>query len=140
MHERHVTRTREYLNCPAMIEPLEGMPPGTIGFRATRHVTRDEYRDVLLPAMRDAAEAGGVRMLFVIGPGFEKFEIGALAEDTKTGLTLGLGHLRSWKRTAIATDVEWIAKASHMFAWMAPGELNVYPLDQLEEAKVWVAG
>jgi SpoIIAA-like len=123
-----------------MIEPLEGMPPGTIGFRATRHVTRDEYRDVLLPAMRDAAEAGEVRMLFVIGPGFEKFEIGALAEDTKTGLTLGLGHLRSWKRTAIATDVEWIAKASHMFAWMAPGELNVYPLDQLEEAKVWVAG
>jgi hypothetical protein len=123
-----------------MIEPLEGMPPGTIGFRATRHVTRDEYRDVLLPAMRDAAEAGEVRMLFVIGPGFEKFEIGALAEDTKTGLTLGLGHLRSWKRTAIATDVEWIAKASHMFAWMAPGELNVYPLDQLEEAKAWVAG
>jgi hypothetical protein len=123
-----------------VIEPLGGMPPDTIGFRATGQVTRDEYRDVLLPAMREAAEAGEVRMLFVIGPGFEKFEVGALAEDTRTGLTLGLGHLRSWKRTAIATDVEWIAKASHMFAWMAPGELNVYPLDQLEEAKAWVAG
>jgi hypothetical protein len=128
------------VGCRAVIEPLEGMLPGTIGFRGTGHVTRDEYRDVLLPAMREAAEAGEVRMLFVIGPGFEKFEIGALAEDTKTGLTLGLGHLSSWKRTAIATDVEWIAKASHMFAWMAPGELNVYPLDQLEEAKAWVAG
>jgi hypothetical protein len=123
-----------------MIEPLEGMPPGTIGFRATGRVTRDEYRDVLLPAMRDAAEAGEVRMLFAIGPGFERFEAGALAEDTKTGLTLGIGHLRSWKRTAIATDADWVAKATHMFAWMAPGELNVYPLDQLEDAKAWVAG
>jgi hypothetical protein len=122
-----------------MIETLEGMPPGTLGFRATGHVTREEYRDVLLPAMREAAEAGEVRMLFAIGPGFDKFEVGALAEDTKTGLTLGLGHLRSWKRTAIATDVEWIAKASEMFAWIAPGELNVYPLDQLEQAKAWVA-
>jgi SpoIIAA-like len=40
----------------------------------------------------------------------------------------------------VVTDVEWIAKATHMFAWMAPGELNVYPLDQLEDAKAWVAG
>jgi hypothetical protein len=123
-----------------MIEALEGMPAGTIGFRATGAVTRDEYREVLLPAMRDAAEAGEVRMLFVIGPGFEKFEAGALAEDTKTGLTLGIGHLHAWKRTAIATDVDWITKATHMFAWMAPGELNVYPLDQIDEAKAWAAG
>jgi hypothetical protein len=123
-----------------VIEPLDGMPAGTIGFRATGHVTRDEYRDALLPAMRDAAEAGEVRMLFAVGPGFEEFEAGALLEDTKAGLTLGIGHPRSWKRTAIVTDVEWIAKATHMFAWMAPGELHVYPFDQLDEARAWVAG
>ena len=123
-----------------MIEPLEGMLAGTIGFRATGHVTRDEYREVLLPAMREAAEAGAVRMLFAVGPGFEEFEAGALLEDTRAGITLGVGHPRSWKRTAIATDVDWIAKATHMFAWMAPGELNVYPLDELEEAKAWIAG
>ena len=122
-----------------MIEPLDDMPPGTIGFRATGHVTRDEYRDVLLPAMRAAAEAGEVRLLFAVGPGFEEFEPGALLEDTKTGLTLGLGHLSAWRRTAIVTDVEWIAKASHMFAWMAPGELLVRDLDGLGEAKRWVA-
>jgi hypothetical protein len=122
-----------------MIEPLDGMAPGTIGFRATGRVTRDEYRDVLLPAMRAAVEAGDVRLVFVAGPGFEEFEGGALLEDTKTGLTLGLGHLSAWKRTALVTDVEWIAKAAHMFAWMTPGELLVRDLDGLEEAKRWVA-
>jgi hypothetical protein len=122
-----------------MIEPLEGMAPGTIGVRATGKVTADEYRDLLLPAMRSAAEAGDVRMVFAVGPGFEKFEPGALLEDSKVGLTLGLGHLSAWKRTALVTDVDWIIKTFHMFAWMAPGEVMIRGLDGLEEAKAWVA-
>ena len=63
-----------------MIEPLEGMPPSTLGFRATGRVTRDEYREVLLPTMREAAEAGEVRMVFAVGPGFEELE-GGLETD-----------------------------------------------------------
>jgi hypothetical protein len=123
-----------------VIEPLDGMPDGTIGFRASGRVTREEYRDILLPPMRDAAERGDVRMVFAIGPGFEKFELGALAEDTKSGITLGLGHPHAWKRTAVVTDVDWIAKALHMFSWLMPGEVRLYELDGLEDAKKWVAG
>lgn len=121
-----------------MIEPLEGMPPGAIGFRATGRVTREEYHDVLLPPMRAAAEAGDVRMVFVIGPGFEEFAPGAVAEDAKAGLTLGIGHPHAWKRTAIVTDVEWITKTIHLFAWLVPGELMVRGLDGLDEAIAWV--
>jgi hypothetical protein len=116
------------------------MAEGTFGFRATGRVTREEYRDVLLPPMRAAAEAGDVRMVFAIGPGFEKFELGALAQDTKSGVTLGLGHPHAWKRTALVTDVDWIEKALHMFAWLTPGEVKLYDLDGLENAKAWVAG
>ena len=122
-----------------MIEALDGMSPGTIGFRATGHVTRDEYRDILLPAMKSAAEAGDVRMVFAVGPGFEEFEPGALLEDTKTGITLGLGHPHAWKRTALVTDVDWMRKVLHMFGWLTPGEVKLYDLDGLEEAKAWVA-
>jgi hypothetical protein len=122
-----------------MIEQLEDMPAGTLGFRATGHLTRDEYHDVLLPAMRAAAEAGDVRMLFAIGPGFERFDAGALAEDMKAGVTLGIGHPHAWKRVAIATDVDWIERTIHMFAWMTPGELRVFGLDELDEARTWVA-
>jgi hypothetical protein len=123
-----------------VIEPLEGMPDGTIGFRATGRVSADEYRDVLLPSMRAAAQAGDVRMVFAVGPDFERFELGALAQDTKAGITLGLGHPHAWKRTALVTDVDWIAKALHMFAWLAPGEVKLYELGGLEDAKTWVAG
>ena len=123
-----------------MIEPLDGMPAGTIGFRATGRVTRAEYRDLLLPAMKAAAEAGEVRMVFAVGPGFDEFEPGALVEDTKVGLTLGIGHLHAWKRTAVVTDVDWIKKAIHMFTWLTPGEVEVFELEQLDEARAWAAG
>ncbi len=116
------------------------MPAGTIGFRATGRVSRDEYREHLLPAMRAAAQAGDVRMVFAIGPDFEKFEIGALAEDGKAGVTLGIGHPHAWTRTAVVTDVDWIARALHVFAWLTPGEVKLYDLDELEDAKAWVAG
>jgi hypothetical protein len=122
-----------------VIEALEGMADGTIGFRATGRVTREEYSGLLLPPMRDAAETGDVRMVFAVGPGFEKFELGALAQDTQAGVTLGLGHPHAWKRTALVTDVDWIAKALHMFSWLTPGEVKLYELDRLEDAKKWVA-
>jgi hypothetical protein len=123
-----------------VIEPLDGMPDGTIGFRATGRVTREEYRDLLLPSMRAAAERGDVRMVFAVGPGFEKFELGALAQDTKAGISLGIGHPRAWKRTALVTDVDWIAKALHMFARLVPGVVKLYGLEALDDAKAWVAG
>jgi hypothetical protein len=123
-----------------MLEPLADMPSGTIGFRASGRVTREEYRDVLLGPMRDAAESGDVRMVFAVGPDFERFELGALATDTKAGVTLGIGHPHAWKRTALVTDVDWIGNVLHMFAWLTPGEVKLYPLDGLEQAKSWVAG
>jgi hypothetical protein len=35
--------------------------------------------------------------------------------------------------------VDWIAKAYQLFTWITPGEVKIYELNQLEEAKNWVA-
>jgi hypothetical protein len=123
-----------------MIEPLERMPDGTIGFRASGRVSGDEYREVLLPAIQEAAESGEIRLVFAISPEFEEFEPGALWEDTKVGVRFGLGHYSAWKRCALATDVDWIIKAFQLFAWMAPGEVRTFGIDELEAAKEWTAG
>ena len=123
-----------------MIERIEEMPAGTIGFRASGKLSRDDYVGALEPAMRDAVDAGEVRMLFVIGPGFEGFEPRALAEDAKFGFGFGFTHPSAWKRTAVVTDVDWIRHAMHMFGWMSPGEVAVYDLEREDEARAWIAG
>jgi SpoIIAA-like len=122
-----------------MIEPIGDMQAGTIGFRASGEVTREDYRRVLEPALREAVQSGEVRMLYVVEADFE-MDGSAVLEDAKTGLKLGLGHISAWKRTAVVTDVEWVRRAVRLFAWMAPGEVGVWRLDQLAEAREWLAG
>jgi SpoIIAA-like len=124
-----------------MVERIPDMPQGTIGFRASGELTREDYDAILLPPLREAVESGEpVRLLFELGPDFEKFSPGALLADTKTGVTLGLGHLSAWRRTALVTDVEWIRRAVELLGWMTPGELRLFSSGATDEAKAWVAG
>lgn len=115
------------------------MPTGTIGLRASGRLSRDDYRDVLEPALREGIDGGELRLLFVLSD-FDGLEAAAIPEDIKTGLSAWFGHHSAWRRFALVTDTEWVAKAMHMFAWMVPGDVLISDLDELDSAKEWVAG
>jgi SpoIIAA-like len=121
-----------------MVERIEEMPAGTIGFKVVSDLTWDDYREQVEPVLAEAAEKGDVRLLFRVDAD-SGMEAGAVLANAKTGLKLGLGHMKAWKRTAIVTDVDWIGKAIKAFGFMAPGEMRVFDLGELGAAKVWVA-
>ena len=124
-----------------MIERLDGMPEGTLGFLFSGEVSRRDYDEVLVPALQEAFDSGEpVRCLCQLGPDFEGYEAGAVWEDVKTGAKFGVGHLSAWKRMALVTDVAWVRHAMAMFGWMTPGEAKLFALDELDQAKSWVAG
>jgi hypothetical protein len=123
-----------------MIEQLQDMPDGVLGFRFSGEIARKDYDEVLIPGLTAAFERGEVRCLCVLGHDFDGYEAGAVWEDVKTGARFGLGHGSAWKRIALATDVDWIRHMTSLFGWMAPGELKVFPLERLEDAKAWAAG
>lgn len=122
-----------------MIERIEGMPAETIGLRASGELSVEDYRGVLEPAIRAGVESGELRLLFVLTE-FDGLGSGAWVEDMKTGLRAWAHDRSAWKRFALVTDVEWVAKAMRMFAWMAPGEAEVFGLAQEDEARAWVCG
>lgn len=123
-----------------MIERLADMPPDTVGFRVSGEVEREDYDDVLVPELNRALTAGGrLRTLYVIDD-LEEIEPGALWADTKLGFNLGVRHHEAWERSAIVTDIDWMARATRLFAWMIPGEARVFSASELEQAKAWVAG
>ncbi len=123
-----------------MIERIADMPPGTIGFRVDGDVEREDYREVLAPELRAAMESGqGLRTLYLMED-LDDLEPGAMWEDAKLGFDMGVRHRGDWVRSAIVTDIEWMVRATKMFAWMIPGEARVFPVAQLDEAKRWVAG
>ena len=123
-----------------MIELMSDLPDGVVGLRFSGHVTRDEYRDVVRPAMERSLDGdGNIRMLVVIADDFDRFEGGALWEDLKFAGS-GLTHLSKWERTALVADASWAHHAIALFGWMVPGDVKVFPLDELADATTWVAG
>lgn len=123
-----------------MIERLRDMPAGTVGFRFTGEVERDDYEDVLVPESHKALDAGqGLRTLYLIED-LEEIEPGALWADAEVGFDLGVRHHSAWVRSAIVTDMDWMARATRLFAWMIPGEARVFESAEIESAKAWVAG
>jgi hypothetical protein len=118
-----------------MLEPLPDLPDGVIGFAAVGKLRAEDYRDVLLPAIVQAATKGDVRIVIEIGH-FDGLTGGALWQDLKVGIE----HLHAWKRIALVTDIEWMIHMTSMFGWMTPGEVKRFPLAQRADAIVWAAG
>ncbi len=117
-----------------MIEPLENLPTGVIGFRAVGTVEPDDYKNVLDPAIDAAGEH--VRLVYLIGDDFDRYSLGALWQDAK----LGGGHsLKTWERVALVTDHDWIGHSVSLFAPLMPGKVKVFPLAQRDEAIGWTA-
>ena len=121
-----------------MVERIEDVPEGVIALRASGKLTREDYTGVLQPALKEAMDSGEARVLFVL-PDFDGVEKGAWLEDVKTGLSVEFTDRSAWERLAFVTGVDWIAKAMRMFAWSMPGEVAVYEMDELDDAREWVA-
>ena len=117
-----------------MIDRLDGLPAGVIGFEASGKIAAEDYRDVVVPALEQAAAEGDVRFVIVMRD-FDGITGGAIWQDLK----MGIQHLRSWKRIALVTDIDWMSHLTDLFGWMTPGETKTFPLDQQDQAIRWVA-
>ena len=121
-----------------MIERIDDLPAGVIGIRASGKLTKDDYRDGLEPALKEATESGEARVLFALAD-FDGLEPGAWIEDVKTGLKIETQNRSAWKKLAFVSDVDWVSKAMRLFAWAMPGELRVFGMDEMDKAREWVA-
>src|SRR6516162_4699657 len=117
-----------------MIKQLTDLPTGVIGFEVDGKIAAEDYRDVVLPAVEEAAKSGEIRFLMVMRD-FDGISGGAVWQDLKVGFE----HLRSWKRIALVTDIEWMRHMTDLFGWMTPGETKTFALAQRDEAVEWAA-
>lgn len=119
-----------------MIRILRGMPPGVLGLEAVDDVEKEDYENVILPAVNQAIAAHGkVRLVYVLGPEFDDYEGEAVWEDLK----LGASHPASFERIAVVTDARWAGQAVKIFSVLWPGQARAFPLSELESAKRWAA-
>ena len=122
-----------------MIEVLSDMPEGVAGIRVSGRVGGDDLRE-FKPAMQKLLDTDEIRMVEVIASDYEGFGPGGLVEDLKLGFGALFQRHSAFKRVAVVSDKEWIAHTLHALAWMVPGEIALFGLDELERAKQWAAG
>lgn len=123
-----------------MIESLPGMPAGVTGIRVSGRLSGADLRAVKPVLSRALEGQSEIRIVEVIADDYQGFGPGGLAEDLKLGLGTVLRHHGAFRRIAIVTDKEWVAHTLHLLAWMVPGEMEVFGLDDLERATRWAAG
>ena len=112
------------------------MPVGVLGLEAVDDVEKQDYDNVVVPAIdASIAEHGKVRLVYVLGPEFDDYEGDAVWEDLK----LGARHPASFERIAIVTDAAWAGPAVKIFSVLWPGQARRFPLTELEAAKRWAA-
>jgi hypothetical protein len=121
-----------------MVERMTDLPDGVLGLRVGGRIERSDYERVLEPELRAAVRSGRVRALFVLER-VAGIEPAALWADLKLFFEVAVRGRTAWERTAIVTDVAWMASSTRAFLGMIPGQALVFPLSELESAKAWVA-
>lgn len=48
-------------------------------------------------------------------------------------------HAKAWKRTALVSDLGWVAHLFAVFGWMGPGNFKQFGLAERDAATAWVA-
>lgn len=120
-----------------MFKMIEGLPDHVVGVTAVGEVEDDDYEDVLVPAIDDRLERHDkISLLYVLGEEFTGYDADAVWQDTK----LGIATFGDYERMAIVTDATWVRRSVKAFGWLIPGDVRVFHVDGLDEARTWVIG
>ena len=120
----------------AMLSLIPNLPDHVFGVKATRQVTADDLKSVLIPGLEVlTTKFNEIYYILVLETDVENFTAGAWFQD----MVAGLKHLTAWKKIAIVTDQKSVINFTDVFSYVAPGEAKGYPLAALDEAITWVS-
>jgi hypothetical protein len=118
-----------------VIAQIEGLPAGTVGFRAHGQVTSADYENVIVPDVEAAfALNRKLRLLYVTAEDFTGFDPGAMWDDAK----MGARHFSGWDRVALVTDVPWLRMTVTAFSFAIPAQFRLFRAAELDEAAAWI--
>lgn len=117
-----------------MITVLFGYPENVVAIECVGKITAEDYRDVLIPEITKRLKANKtIRVLCVIGEGFEGYTPGAAWSD----FTFGVSHWNQFERLAVVTDIGWIRDGIAMFTPIFH-PMRVFLNSDLAAAKHWI--
>ena len=119
-----------------MIELIENLPTGTLGFRCSGLISGEEMQRLVIPSVEAALrEEERIKALVVIEPDFEGISLEAAWDDTN----LSLRHWDGFERVAVVTDHGWVKRATHALALLLPCPVQLFSLADETAARRWLS-
>jgi SpoIIAA-like len=119
-----------------MLRPIRDMPAGTIGFEAAGEVEDDDWEQTVEPVLRrEMAEGRKIRLLYLVGARAGDLEGDAMTADAG----FRARHATSFERVAVVSDEDWMRPALRSLSFLLPGKARAFHVQELEDAKAWVA-
>ena len=118
-----------------MIEQIQDLPVGTVGFIGRGRVTSEDYENVIVPDVEAAfAISRKLRLFYVLGEDFIEFGDGAMWDDFK----MSMRHFTGWDRVAVVSDIGSLRATAQVFGFAVPGHFRLFAMAQLEQARAWI--
>lgn len=119
-----------------MITQIAGLAGNTAGFTLTGDITKEDYDNVVFPAVKQAKGDGkDINLLLVINTDLSNFTMGAWMKDA----LLGLQNLTKMNRVAVVSDSHLVKNMTAMANMVVPGDYKFFLPTEENEAKVWVS-
>jgi len=120
-----------------MMTTIPDVPDNVVAVKATGKITREDYEEVLIPAIEEKLKKHAkIRLLYQIGADAVEFTAGAMWDDAK----IGLRHLTAFEKIAVVSDIEWITSAVKVFSFVIPSLVRTFGNSGFPDAKAWVSG
>jgi hypothetical protein len=119
-----------------MIELIDALPSGTLGFRCSGRITGEEMQRLVIPPIEAALlEFDHIKALVVLEPSFEGLSLEAAWDDT----SLGLRHWDGFERLAVVTDLGWARHGMRAMAVLLPCPVHLFPRAEQDNARRWLS-
>ncbi|MBN1395288.1 MAG: STAS/SEC14 domain-containing protein [Pirellulales bacterium] len=119
-----------------MIEVLPQSEGNMLVVKATKKLTNQDYKDVMIPRLEAIIrEYGRARFILDLSHDFHGWEASAMWDDVR----FGVAHRNSFERMAIVGGpkcAEWGTKLAKL---IMNGEIRYFPPEKYDEAYEWVS-
>ncbi|MBC7387791.1 MAG: STAS/SEC14 domain-containing protein [Opitutaceae bacterium] len=119
-----------------MITEIKNLPENMVGFKATGDVTKEDFDNILLPAVKAKTDqVGKLNYMLVLDTSIQNFTFGAWMKDA----WLGIKNLTKWNRGAIVSNSQNIKMFTDGFSYIVPGEFKGFFHEDMNKAINWVS-
>jgi hypothetical protein len=118
-----------------MIAIMEESADDLVAARASGKISADDYTEAWLPALQKAIDAHGkIRALLYMDETFDGWELGAMWEDAK----FGLSRMDDFEKVALVGAPEWVDKIVDLTGPLTSISFKSFPTGSLDEALGWL--